>query len=120
MIQVRIKGIEDIIAKISKIEIKDLGEELYSNLEIDTIPLAKALAPFKTGALRDSIDIDKAGPMSCMLYDGVPYGKFQEFGFVHEKTGQFIQNPFMMPALNATIPEIAKRMKSKIIQEVKL
>ena len=120
MIQVRIKGIEEIIAKISKLKIvQKHNDELLFNLETDTVPLAKALAPVKTGALRDSIDVAQAGPLSCVIFDGVPYGKYQEFGWVNPQTGKFTQNPFMIPALRATIPEIAKRMRSKIIWEVK-
>lgn len=113
----KMKGLEDIITKIKKLGKETNEDELLFNLETNTVPLAKALAPVKTGALRDSIDVDKVGPNRCLLHDGVPYGKYQELGFVHEKTGQFIRNPFMEPALEATIPDIEKRIGKKIIVE---
>ena len=33
-----------------------------------------------------------------------PYAPFQEFGFIHWQTGNFIQNPFMIPAADAVGP----------------
>lgn len=112
-----IKGIDEVIEKFKELkeEVRNLGDELYANLETDTIPLAKALAPVKTGALRESIDIDRLGPTTFVVYADVPYAMYQERGFVHEKTGQFIMNPFLEPAFEATIPEIERKMKIKIL-----
>ena len=40
----------------------------------------------------------------AQTYVTTPYAKFLEFGFVHYRTGQWIFNPFMIPAADAITP----------------
>ncbi len=58
---------------------------------------ARAYAPFRTGYLRNTIDVfyDAVGK-SIEIYVGAEYGLFQEFGTRHMHA-----HPFIRPALNS-------------------
>jgi len=56
-------------------------------ITVDDHKLAELIA--KTGG---------QGPVRIVA-DGVHYGIYQEMGFHHWRSGQFIQNPFMVPAV---------------------
>ena len=55
---------------------------------------AKTLAPVDTGALKNSLHTEQKGPLLFWVADGTEYLIYQELGFHHYITGQFIQNPF--------------------------
>lgn len=59
---------------------------------------AKALAPFQSGDLRDSIHIEEDGNDFAVLV-GVFYGHFLEFGTRHAPA-----HPYMKPARDAVYP----------------
>ena len=61
--------------------------------------MAKQMAPYKTGALRNSIKPEKDKPFSRRIGDGVEYGIYQEFG-----TSRMGAQPFMVPALERERP----------------
>lgn len=66
---------------------------------------ASQLAPVDTSALKNSIQAEEhSGPLRWWVHDGVEYGLFQEIGFTHWISGQFIQNPFMVPAVEQHRP----------------
>jgi len=69
---------------------------------------AQMKAPVDTGALRNSIRIEKVSDGVWRVLDGVEYGIFQELGFRHRGSGRFVQHPFMVPAAE----EIARDMNS--------
>ena len=61
-----------------------------------------------TGATYDSIMASPVMPMpngaAIQVSVATPQAQFLEFGFVHHWTGQWIHNPFMMPAADAVAP----------------
>ena len=44
------------------------------------------------------------GGAAVDVFVTTPYSKFLEFGFVHHRSGEWIHNPFMIPAADAVIP----------------
>jgi len=62
-----------------------------------------------TGATYRSIQSGPVIPLQggggINVWVSTPYSKFLEFGFVHHLTGQWIFNPFMMPAADLAVPE---------------
>jgi len=92
-------------------------DQIMSTLDFDTDQVVKWLAfqveagakmraPVDTGALRSSIRTDRAGQGVWRVEDGVEYGIYQELGFHHHGSGQFIQNAFMVPACEAIRDEL--------------
>lgn len=61
-------------------------------------------APVDTSALANSIQAVQENPFLWRVQDGVEYGIYQELGFIHWKSGAFIQNPFMIPAVEYVRP----------------
>jgi hypothetical protein len=69
-------------------------------------------APVDLGALKNSIEAEeRKGPLDWWVHDGMEYGIFQELGFHHYITGVFIQNPFMVPAVEKVRPEWNKNWR---------
>jgi hypothetical protein len=67
---------------------------------------AKTRAPVDTTALQNSIQAEeRSGPLRWWAHDGVEYGIYQELGFHHWISGAFIQNPFMVPAVEHIRPQ---------------
>ena len=60
---------------------------------------AAMLAPYDTGALSAGIHVEEKSATLYWVADSVDYGIYQELGFIHYRSGQFIQNPFMVPAV---------------------
>ena len=89
-------GLDRMLANAEPEAHKIIGE--YGELVVGD---AMKNAPYKTGALRASIgaESDFVSRLVFRITDGVGYGIFQELGFIHWITGQFIQHPFMVPAL---------------------
>ncbi len=61
-----------------------------------------------SGATYDSIEssglMSMHGAYFAQVSVATPQAQFQEFGFVHHWSGQWISNPFMLPAADATTP----------------
>jgi len=68
-------------------------------------------APYDTGALSTGIHATEMGLALWRVQDSVEYGIFQELGFVHRHGGQFIQNPFMIPAVEAERPHFYRNIR---------
>ena len=61
---------------------------------------AKALVPTDTFDLKESIlTTYPGGDVIARIQTNVPYGKYQELGFHHYKSGAFIQNPYFIPSI---------------------
>lgn len=67
---------------------------------------------------RDTYDSIKADNFQILPGGGsidvsvsTPQAKFLEFGFVHYKTGQWIHNPFMIPAADLVAPEFVSAVE---------
>ena len=92
---------------------------------------AKRLAPYKTGRLRDSIQVTDdrqgllygklngeglsiyIGPVGSVEDGDVYYAKFQEFGTIHMKA-----SPYMRPAIANKRPEAEKLVMTLLAQDV--
>ena len=68
-------------------------------------------APVDTGALRASIMAREISNLVWWVEDGMEYGIWQEVGFHHFRSGQFIQNPFMVPGVEAVRPRYSEMWK---------
>ena len=125
---IRVVGAKRVENKIARDQIKFLH-----NIENEGIPFlttlgnwivksAKLRAPRKTGALAEGITMritdnekkKKAIEIESTVESpkGVEYGKLQERGFEHYKSGQLIRNPYMVPAVESArrrIPDLLKR-----------
>jgi len=64
---------------------------------------AKARAPVKTGAVKNSINTKPIGKCVYWVSDGVDYGIYQEFG-----THRMSAHPFMMPAVEKVRKQLDK------------
>jgi len=109
MIKFDVIGFEATIEN-SNIQKEKVQKEMKAALKnyIERVLLkAKALCPVKTTALRESLNIGPYSDYEWFLRDGVPYGKYQEFGFT-SKTGRFVQNSFVEPAFISIRPTIVK------------
>ncbi len=54
---------------------------------------------------------DLPGGGAINVWVETPYAKFLEFGFVHAGSGQWIFNPFMIPAADAVTPQFVRAVK---------
>lgn len=69
---------------------------------------ARQRAPVDTGALRNSIDVRFSdGGRSGMVYVGVHYAGFVEFG-----TSRMAPQPYMTPAIEAALPKFQAAMEN--------
>ncbi len=93
-------GLDKILA-----EMEPRAREIVKGAAFEVEAKAKTLAPVDTGALRNSIETEQAGNLTWQVHDGVEYGLWQEIGFHHFGSGKFIQNAFMVPAVEAVRPE---------------
>ena len=71
--------------------IKELAFEAEGN--------TKAMAPYDTGYLLSSIHTDPIEVSWMRISVDANYAIYQELGFTHYISGQFIQNPFLTPAI---------------------
>jgi hypothetical protein len=62
---------------------------------------AVTYAPWETGYLRTTIMPKEISRLVYWVEAGPEYAIYQELGFVHWLSGAFIQNPFMVPAVEA-------------------
>ena len=73
--------------------IRDVFSEIYDNTLPDVVREARNRAPVRTGALRRSISAERRGVTDAVVGDGVPYGRFVEFGTVHiQPPRRFVQS----------------------------
>jgi hypothetical protein len=61
-------------------------------------------APFETGYLRSTIMPREISRLEYWVEAGPEYAIYQELGFHHYLSGVFIQNPFMVPAVESVRP----------------
>jgi hypothetical protein len=81
--------------------------------------IAKPLAPHDTGALRDSIIVERKKEGEYWVQDGVEYGIFWELGFHQSIWGKFqmlaiSQKPFMVPAVEQASREVAREFEKAL------
>ena len=83
-------------------EIKVRGKGIVKAAAEEVRSRAWHKAPVATGRLRDSLKVEeepKSGGLGYVVSSDCPYGLYQELGFHHWLSGAWIQNPFLIPAL---------------------
>lgn len=114
-VSISVKGLEkfsNFSDKLKKESDNILSDALEKSSEL-IVSVAKQNAPVDTGALRDSIDKKTIKKNRVMIHDGVFYGIYQELGFWH-KSGKWVQNPFLFPAVDYIIPQTKEQIKNKV------
>jgi len=78
------------------------AQQVFKDYADRILTRAEELVPVDTGALHRSLhhEIYPDG-FAIIAGTGLPdaRARYQEFGFHHVKTGQFIQNPYIRPAI---------------------
>jgi len=83
-------------------EIKVRGKGIVRAAAEEVRSRAWHKAPVATGRLRDSLKVEeepKSGGLGYIVSSDCPYSLYQELGFHHWLSGAWIQNPFLIPAL---------------------
>jgi hypothetical protein len=88
-------SLENIIGKLESYP-PEVGKKIGGQIASE----ARALAPVDTSALVNSISEEyPGGNVLARINVFQDYGLYQELGFHHYRSGQFIQNPFLIPAV---------------------
>jgi HK97 gp10 family phage protein len=101
MVRVELKGLEDARRQVRRV-VPIVEREAKRALRTSTArtrATARALAPVRTGALRDAIEVIDDGPLQqSVAVTGAPstYARFPEFGTVTTPA-----HPFMRPAADS-------------------
>jgi len=72
---------------------------------------AQMMCPVDTSNLKNSLDVDVKSDFLAWVHDGTEYGIYQETGFHHWISGTFIQNPFLVPAVEKEHPRFEEAWK---------
>jgi hypothetical protein len=84
------------IARQLDVKKHEVGKKLGPMVLAD----AKGQSPVDTGLLKSSIELQyPGGDVLARIQTNIEYGKYQELGFHHYISGKFIQNPFLVPAI---------------------
>ncbi|WP_407541618.1 HK97 gp10 family phage protein (plasmid) [Deinococcus radiomollis] len=94
--------------------VKAAVEKALEDTAVEVQADARAMAPYDTGALRDSILPEKVADLEYRVTANVDYSLY-----VHEghstKSGTFVQGiPFLVQPLNEKIPFILEKIKSNL------
>lgn len=85
--------------------------EIVKSAAFATEGRAAELAPVDTGALKNSIMARAVWNLLWRVSSPMEYAIYQELGFHHWKSGAFIQNPFLVPALEWVRPQFMEQWK---------
>ena len=98
-------------------EIKVRGKGIVRAAAEEVRSRAWHKAPVATGRLRDSLKVEeepKSGGLGYIVSSDCPYSLYQELGFHHWLSGAWIQNPFLIPALEEVRPLYTEWLKELI------
>lgn len=87
-----------------KANLRPRAERIVKESAFGVETVAKIVCPKDTHNLKNNIGARQVGQFSWLVEDGTEYGVYQELGFHHWRSGQFIQNPFMVPAVEKERP----------------
>ena len=87
-------------------EFEEKLEKLVETIALIVESYAKYYAPHDEGLLETSIKAEKIGKLQWRVFTNLEYGLYQELGFTHWKSGVWIQNAFLRPAMQRTRIEI--------------
>lgn len=125
VITVRITGLKEVGRTMDKLKYlrKHIDKEGSSAIQEIAKWIkndARVRAPFKTGKLRKGIKSKVKDEKHIVITStvkstkGVEYGVLQEFGFRHYKSGKFVRNPYIEPAINVVRSKIPKLTQDHI------
>lgn len=97
-IEMRTRGLSALMRTLDNIanNMPNVMDETVAYIASEAQIEAKQRAPVDTGFLRDNITIEKVDLAYYVVTSEAPYSIFQEFGFTHYITGQFIPGVFYM------------------------
>jgi len=98
-------------------EVQVLGKGIVRDAAEEVRSRAWHKAPVATGRLRDSLKVEEypqASRLGFIVSSDVEYAIYQELGFHHWRSGAWIQNPFLIPALEEVRPLYTEWLKELI------
>jgi HK97 gp10 family phage protein len=115
-INVRIDGLDELITKLRDFTSQAdsiIQETMLESAKVNIVTVAKTLAPFRTGALRASIDAFPSGesPMAVNVVADRSYAKYLEFGTRYIPEGKY---SFLRPAVQEGIEQLLQDVKNAI------
>jgi hypothetical protein len=114
-IQFEVSGLDEIIRATSEFNSNAptlIQQRILEGLEEHVVPIAKALAPKKTGALAASIGTQPGSPPVAYLVAEKFYAPFLEFGTRYIPEGKF---SFLRPALQEGVEKIVGDIEQLMI-----
>lgn len=108
------KAIDKLLDKFSESKLDAIAEETVKNLGSIVKNVARDLAPYDTGALRGSIDLEITGEGQKAIAEvGTPldYGYWQEYGSTKNKAV-----PYLRPALDEA-REVAQEVTKAVMNK---
>jgi hypothetical protein len=102
----RVTGIRLDTAELDRLtaELTPKAERVIKSTAFAVQGEAAKRAPVDTTALATSINAKPVQTLLWRVSDGMEYGIYQELGFHHWLSGRFIQNAFMVPAVEFIRP----------------
>lgn len=100
----RITKRSDRISRVARL-IEEEVAEILADVAEQAASIAQQLAPFRTGALRDSIAVEQTGVLGFRVIAGAPYSAFVELGTVNMDA-----QPFLGPAIESVREQLIKRL----------
>lgn len=113
-VAVRTGGLDRLIARFAGIEglVAEYAQRIHD--------LAYPDIPRKSGADAATLTVQLEGMAAIISLGGglePPYGVYQERGFHHWKSGQFIQNAALVPAFEQVAPEFVVAVRALLAGE---
>jgi len=103
--------------KVLPAEVQALGKGIVRDAAEEVRSRAWHKAPVATGFMRDQLQVveyPELTKLGFIVICDVPYAIFQELGFHHWRSGAWIQNPFLIPALEEVRPLYTEWLKELI------
>lgn len=113
-ISVSVKGLDSLISKLRGFTTSAdqiIQETMLESAEQHIVVVAKALAPFKTGALRESIAaLPGEEPLQILIVADKFYARFLEYGTRFIPEGKFT---FLRPAIEEGYENLVSDLQEK-------
>mgnify|MGYP007100128024 CR=1 FL=1 len=114
VVKFEVDGVDAVIENVGRIG-KELDKQIQEGMAdymMRVLQQAQWNVPYDTGALQESLFVEQKAKNEWIFGDGVDYGKYQEFGYLHYYWGRgpmkFTQHPFALPAFYSTYPPIIR------------
>jgi hypothetical protein len=85
--------------------------QIVKSTAINARGKAQTLCPVDTGYGKGTLHEEEKSTLTWWVIDGTDYLIYQELGFHHVHSGAFIQNPFMVPAVEWVRPQFTKAFR---------